>query len=72
MPSVMLTTPELIFDTNVLSNFALTGQLQLLRAMYPLTARCTGYVAAEVNRGLRAGHRGLAPLAEALLTGCVV
>ena len=58
--------PELIFDTNVLSNFALAGQLALLREIYPTSANCTGYVFSEVHRGVRLGHEGLMALAAAL------
>ena len=55
--------PEIIFDTTVLSNFALAGRLDLLRELYPASAHCTGAVVAEINRGLRKGRSGLAPLA---------
>ena len=54
--------PEIIFDTNVLSNFSLTGCLDLLRKLYPASACCTLAVVAEINRGLRKGRAGLAPL----------
>ncbi len=33
--------PEIIFDTNVLSNFSLAGRLDLLRELYPTSACCT-------------------------------
>lgn len=61
--------PEIIFDTNVLSNFALSGQLSLLQAIYPHSARCSGHVAAEVQSGFHAGHGGLHQLSELLLDG---
>jgi predicted nucleic acid-binding protein len=54
--------PEIIFDTNVLSNFSLTGRLDLLRELYPASACCTFSVVAEINSGLRKGRSGLAPL----------
>ena len=54
--------PEVIFDTNVLSNFALTGRLDLLHKLYPASACCTFSVVAEINSGLRKGQCGLAPL----------
>ena len=63
--------PELIFDTNVLSNFALAGQLALLREIYPTSANCTGYVFSEVHRGVRLGHEGLMALAAALACALV-
>lgn len=61
--------PKIIFDTNVLNNFALSGQLSLLQAMYQHTARCSGYVAAEVQSGFHAGYGGLQQLSESLLDG---
>lgn len=61
--------PEIIFDTNVLSNFAISGELTLLQAMYHHTARCSGHVSAEVQAGFHAGHTGLRQLSEMLLDG---
>lgn len=61
--------PEIIFDTNVLSNFVLAGRLGLLRKLYPDNARCTGFVVSEVLRGLRLGHSGLDPLSHSIAAG---
>lgn len=61
--------PDIIFDTNVLSNFALAGQLKLLRELYPDNACCTGFVVSEILRGLRQGHQGLESLSNAIATG---
>lgn len=61
--------PDVIFDTVVLSNFAKAGQLELLQKMYPATACCSGFVVAEVLRGLRQGHTDLELLAQLLADG---
>lgn len=58
--------PDVIFDTNVLSNFVLAGQLGLLRESYPDNACCTGFVVSEILRGLRQGHLGLEPLSHSI------
>lgn len=61
--------PDIIFDTNVLSNFAKAGQLELLRALYPENACCSGFVVSEVMRGLQQGHHDLELLAAWLVSG---
>lgn len=61
--------PDLIFDTNVLSNFARAGQLELLRKLYPENACCSGFVVSEILRGLRMGHADLETLAESAIAG---
>jgi len=61
--------PDVIFDTMVISNFAKAGQLELLRKMYPANACCSGFVVAEVLRGLRQGHTALEPLVQLLSDG---
>jgi predicted nucleic acid-binding protein len=61
--------PDVIFDTMVISNFAKAGQLELLRKMYPANACCSGFVVAEVLRGLRQGHAVLEPLVQLLSDG---
>lgn len=61
--------PDIIFDTNVLSNFVLAGRLGLLRVLYPDNACCTGFVVSEVLRGLRLGHSGLEPLSHSIAAG---
>lgn len=61
--------PDIIFDTNVLSNFARAGRLELLRALYPGNACCSGFVVSEVLRGLHQGHHDLQSLAENIVTG---
>jgi predicted nucleic acid-binding protein len=61
--------PDIIFDTNVLSNFVRAGQLGLLRRLYPDNACCSGFVVSEVLRGLHMGHQDLEPLANIIVTG---
>ena len=61
--------PDLIFDTMVISNFAKAGQLELLRRMYAANACCTGFVTAEVLRGVRQGHTDLEVLVTSLSEG---
>jgi predicted nucleic acid-binding protein len=61
--------PDIIFDTMVISNFAKAGQLDLLQAMYPDNACCTGFVVAEVLRGFRQGHSDLGELVRRLSDG---
>lgn len=61
--------PDIIFDTNVLSNFARAGQLGLLREMYPDNACCSGFVVSEILRGLRQGHQDLEPLSASIANG---
>lgn len=52
--------PEIIFDTCVLSNFALSGNLSLLKSIYLQTAYISDMVALENLRGLQKGHASLA------------
>ena len=61
--------PDVIFDTMVISNFTKAGQLELLRKIYPANAYCSGFVVAEVLRGLRQGHPNLEPLVQSLADG---
>ncbi len=61
--------PEIVFDCCVLSNFALPGALGLIRELYPDSACITGFVAAEILRGIQAGHRDLAEIPEAVGAG---
>ncbi len=61
--------PDIIFDTNVLSNFSRAGQLGLMRKIYPDSACCSGFVVSEILRGLRQGHHDLEPLAAGIVTG---
>lgn len=69
----MPTTPEppptdlrLILDTTVLSNFALAGQIPLLKRLYASQACTALAVADEIRRGLSAGYEYLRSAEEAL------
>jgi predicted nucleic acid-binding protein len=65
----MLQMPDIIFDTMVISNFAKAGQLELLQSLYSANACCSGFVVAEILRGVRQGHVALKELAGLLSEG---
>ncbi|MHB0878409.1 MAG: hypothetical protein ACYC5O_20425 [Anaerolineae bacterium] len=52
----MPSTPKLIFDTTVLSTFASTDRLVLLRARYAECGYTTVEVVTELSQGVRAGY----------------
>ena len=61
--------PEIIFDTCVLSNFALAGSLRVIKSLYQDSAFITDFVSQEILKGIIKGHAGLAPIREALKDG---
>jgi len=61
--------PELIFDNCVLSNFALSDSIGIIKALYANTASITDFVAAENMKGIAQGHDGLVAIREALRDG---
>lgn len=61
--------PELIFDNCVLSNFALSASLHILKSLYARTAYITDFVAAENTKGVLKGYKGLAGIKEAVNEG---
>ncbi|HBA89933.1 MAG TPA: hypothetical protein DCZ75_18645 [Geobacter sp.] len=61
--------PEIIFDTCVLSNFALTGSLPLIRTLYPTSAFVSEMVVLENLRGIQKGISALAAVRTALNEG---
>lgn len=61
--------PEIIFDTCVLSNFALADAFPLLRTLYSQTAYVADMVALENLRGIQKGYAALALVREALGEG---
>lgn len=63
--------PELIFDNCVLSNFALSGSLEIIKTLYANTAYVTDFVAAENMKGIAQGHNGLVAIRQALLDGWI-
>ena len=48
--------PDYIFDTTVLSNFALAGRPDLLERRYKVTAFTTVEVVNELRKGVKAGY----------------
>lgn len=48
--------PDYIFDTTVLSNFASTGNVDLIKSRYCGVAFTTMEVADELRRGVKAGY----------------
>jgi predicted nucleic acid-binding protein len=61
--------PEIVFDSCIVSNFALSGALPVLEKLYRGGAIITDFVAAEVLRGIQAGHTALAGIPEAVRAG---
>ena len=61
--------PEIIFDNCVLSNFALSDSLNLIKHLYSNTSYITDLVMAENIRGIIKGHRKLANIREAVREG---
>ncbi len=65
MPESSLTGLRLVFDTTVLSNFAVVGQIALLKRLYTGQTCTTLAVADEIRRGLTAGYEHLRTVEEA-------
>lgn len=63
--------PEIIFDCCVLSNFALADALPVLKASTGGAARLTGFVSAEILRGIQGGHSRLAAITTGLCEGWI-
>jgi predicted nucleic acid-binding protein len=63
------TMPEIVFDTCVISNFALTGALGILEALYRDKARITDVVSLEILRGVQSGHVRLESIPKAIRAG---
>jgi len=61
--------PEIVLDCCVISNFALAGALGVLEALFAKKARITEFVAAEVLRGIQAGHTRLDEIPKAVRAG---
>lgn len=61
--------PEIVFDNCVLSNFALSGSLDVIRALYGKRAYITDFVAAENMKGIAHGYSGLTAVRDALADG---
>ena len=61
--------PEIVFDTCVLSNFALAGALGIPERLYRDRAHITDFVAAKILRGIQAGHARLGAIPKAVQAG---
>jgi predicted nucleic acid-binding protein len=61
--------PEIIFDNCVLSNFALSDSLYIIKKLYADTAYITDFVTAENIRGILKGHKNLIKIKEAVKDG---
>jgi predicted nucleic acid-binding protein len=63
--------PEIIFDNCVLSNFALSNSLNLIKRLYPSHSYITDFVAAENLKGIIKGYRELSKIKEAIRDGWI-
>lgn len=58
--------PEIIFDNCVLSNFALSDSLYIIKRLYTNRSYITDFVMAENTKGILAGYRELSMIRDAL------
>jgi predicted nucleic acid-binding protein len=58
-----------IFDNCVLSNFALSGSLSIIKKLYANTAYVTDFAVAENMKGILKGYAGLIAVREAIKEG---
>lgn len=65
----MRSTPEVVFDCCVLSNFCAADSLALLQSLYGRRACITAFVAAENLHGIQRGHPGLSAVRVAVSAG---
>jgi predicted nucleic acid-binding protein len=61
--------PEIAFDCCVLSNFAVSRSLPVIKRLYGNSAVVTDFVMAEIRRGFQAGHKHLGLIQDALDEG---
>ncbi len=61
--------PEIIFDSCVLSNFALSDSLNIIKTLYANTSYITDFVSAENTRGILRGYNRLISIREAVIKG---
>ncbi len=64
--------PEIVVDTCVLSNFALSRSLFILQSCYSRQVYITSFVMAEILKGLLKGHKGLSDIKKALSEGWLI
>ncbi|MDA8214592.1 MAG: DUF3368 domain-containing protein [Nitrospiraceae bacterium] len=58
--------PEIIFDNCVLSNFALSDSLFIIKKLYARRSHITDFVAAENLKGILKGYRELSAIKDAI------
>ncbi|MEW6109404.1 MAG: DUF3368 domain-containing protein [Nitrospirota bacterium] len=63
--------PEIIFDNCVLSNFALSDSLFIIKKLYARRSYITDFVAAENLKGILKGYRELSAIKDAIRDGWV-
>ena len=61
--------PEVIFDSCVISNFALSDSLSVIKELYANRAYITDFVSAEILRGIQKGYDELMGIREAISEG---
>ena len=61
--------PEIVFDCCVLSNFAVSRSLPVIKGLYGNSAIVTDFVTAEIRRGYQGGHKHLRLVQDALDEG---
>jgi predicted nucleic acid-binding protein len=61
--------PEVVFDTCVISNFALAEALGVIEDLYRGRAHMPEFVAVEIMRGIQAGNARLAAVPKAVRAG---
>jgi predicted nucleic acid-binding protein len=61
--------PEVVFDCCVLSNFAVSHSLPVIKSLYGNSAVVTDFVTAEIRKGFQAGHKHLGLIQVALDEG---
>ncbi len=61
--------PEIIFDNCVLSNFALSDSLNIIKRLYANRSFITDFVMAENIKGILKGYKELSKIKEAIKNG---
>ena len=69
MPEIM---PEIIMDTCVLSNFALSQSLFILKSCYSYKIYITSFALAEIMKGIQRGYEELTEVKKALTDGWLI
>lgn len=64
--------PEIILDTCVLSNFALSRSLFIIQSCYNHKAYITSFVRTEILKGLQKGYKELSEIKRALSDGWLI